>query len=184
MGNTKSQLTKSELQDYKELTYLTEKEIQYAFKKFKNLDVRVLNKNKFARISTDLIKGMPEFENNPFADRICRIFSSENDGRWSFDDFLDMVSVFNENTPAEEKAMYAFYVYDFDEDGFLSTDDLTILFSRLAGGEKIEERDMRQVLSRILEEADLDRDGMLSPAEFKHSLMKCPDFAKSFTLRI
>ncbi|GFS36322.1 hypothetical protein TNIN_157891, partial [Trichonephila inaurata madagascariensis] len=49
--------------------------------------------------------------NNPFTDRICYIFSSDNDDRWSFEDFLDMVSVFSEGTPPEKKAEYAFCIY-------------------------------------------------------------------------
>lgn len=184
MGNAKSQLTKSELQYYKELTYLTEREIQYAFKRFKSLHPRILNKDKFTRIPIEIIKRMPEFQNNPFTDRICFIFSSENDDRWSFEDFLDMVSVFSEGTPPEKKAEYAFCIYDFDGDGFLSKDDLSKLISSLTGGEILDEQDVTDIVSKTMEEADIDKDGMLSPAEFKHVLMKCPDFSRSFTIRI
>ena len=34
---------------------------------------------------------------NPFKDRICKVFSSSNDGELTFEDFLDMMSVFSEN---------------------------------------------------------------------------------------
>ncbi|KAF8792587.1 calcium and integrin-binding protein 1-like [Argiope bruennichi] len=184
MGNSKSQLTKSELQYYKELTYLTEREIQYAFKRFKNLHPRILNKNKLARIPVEIIKRMPEFQNNPFTDRICEIFSSENDGLWSFEDFLDMVSVFSPATPPEKKAEYAFCIYDFDGDGFLSKEDLTKLITALTAGEILTEEDIQVVVDKTMEEADIDKDGMLSPGEFKHVLLKCPDFARSFAIRI
>ncbi|KAG8182682.1 hypothetical protein JTE90_017661 [Oedothorax gibbosus] len=184
MGNTKSQLTKLELQYYKELTYLTEREIQYAFKRFKNLHPRLLNKEKHARIPIDIIKRMPEFQNNPFRDRICEIFSSEGDELWSFEDFLDMVSVFSPATPPERKAEYAFCIYDFDGDGYLSKEDLTKLISRLIGSQKLDVNDLEDVIEKTMEEADIDKDGMLSPGEFKHVLMKCPDFSRSFTIRI
>ncbi|GIY23305.1 calcium and integrin-binding protein 1 [Caerostris darwini] len=184
MGNSKSQLTKLDLQYYKELTYLTEREIQYAFKRFKNLHPRILNKDKNARIPIEIIKRMPEFQNNPFTDRICYIFSSESDGLWSFEDFLDMVSVFGSATPPEKKADYAFCIYDFDGDGFLSKNDLKQLICSLTGGETLDEQDMEDIVEKAMEEADIDKDGMLSPGEFKHVLMKCPDFSRSFTIRI
>jgi Ca2+-binding EF-hand superfamily protein len=37
------------------------------------------------------------FEVNPFRDRICKVFSSSKDGNLTFEDFLDMMSVFSEN---------------------------------------------------------------------------------------
>ena len=33
---------------------------------------------------------------NPFRDRICKVFSSSGDGALTFEDFLDMMSVFSE----------------------------------------------------------------------------------------
>ncbi|XP_021003536.2 calcium and integrin-binding protein 1 [Parasteatoda tepidariorum] len=184
MGNSKSQLTKSELQYYKELTYLTESEIQYAFKRFKNLQPRILNKDKNARIPVDLIKRMPEFQNNPFKERICELFSSTNDDTWSFEDFLDMAPVFNTDSPADKKAEYAFSIYDGDGDGYLSRGDLKDLINLLTGSDNLDEQDIDDVIDKVMDEADIDKDGMLSPGEFKHVIMKCPDFARSFTIRI
>ena len=37
------------------------------------------------------------FQVNPFKDRICKVFSSSKDGELTFEDFLDMMSVFSEN---------------------------------------------------------------------------------------
>lgn len=184
MGNSKSQLTKLELEYYKDLTYLTEREIQYAFKRFKNLQPRLLNKDKYARIPFEIIKRMPEFQNNPFRDRIGEIFSSANDNAWCFEDFLDMASVFHSTAPAEKKAEYAFCIYDFDGDGFLSREDLKELIGRLTGDEKLDNRDIEDVIDKVMDEADIDRDGMLSAGEFKHVLMKCPDFTRTFMIRI
>ena len=48
-----------------------------------------------------------------FSERICRVFStSENlDGSLSFDDFVDMMSVFSDQAPKTLKVEYAFKVY-------------------------------------------------------------------------
>lgn len=39
----------------------------------------------------------PHVQVNPFKDRICKVFSSSKDGELTFEDFLDMMSVFSEN---------------------------------------------------------------------------------------
>lgn len=53
----------------------------------------------------------PELSVNPFRDRICKIFSSSQDGDCTFEDFLDMMSVFSENAPRSVKAEHAFRIY-------------------------------------------------------------------------
>ena len=48
---------------------------------------------------------------NPFKDRICQVFSSSHDGNMTFEDFLDMMSVFSDNAPKGVKVEYAFRIY-------------------------------------------------------------------------
>ena len=47
---------------------------------------------------------------NPFKDQICKVFSSSGDGL-TFEDFLDMMSVFSDGAPKNVKVEYAFRVY-------------------------------------------------------------------------
>ena len=64
------------------------------------------------RIPVDEVKqNVPELAHNPFADRICYVFSSAKDGYMTFEDFLDMASVMSSNSPAEVKADWAFKVF-------------------------------------------------------------------------
>ena len=51
------------------------------------------------------------FQVNPFKDRILRVFSSSGDGSMTFEDFLDMMSVFSDNAPLSIKIEYAFRIY-------------------------------------------------------------------------
>lgn len=53
----------------------------------------------------------PELRVNPFRDRICKVFSSSNDGDCTFEDFLDMMSVFSETAPKAVKAEHAFRIF-------------------------------------------------------------------------
>lgn len=121
----------------------------------------------------------PELRVNPFGDRICKVFSSSEDGDCNFEDFLDMMSVFSDAAPKAVKAEHAFRIYDFDGDDMLGIGDLKQVISRLIGVDNsITDSDMKQLVQNILEEADLDDDGALSFAEFEHIIDKSSDFAK------
>ncbi|CAG2178647.1 unnamed protein product, partial [Oppiella nova] len=47
-------------------------------------------------IPMDKIEKMAELKENPFKQRICKVFSHDGSGDMTFDDFLDMLSVFSE----------------------------------------------------------------------------------------
>ena len=48
-----------------------------------------------------------------------QVFSEDGSGDMSFEDFLDMMSVFSEGATRDVKASYAFRIYDFDDDGYI-----------------------------------------------------------------
>ena len=48
---------------------------------------------------------------NPFKDRIVKVFSSNENGDMTFEDFLNMMSVFSEAAPNPVKCYYAFKIY-------------------------------------------------------------------------
>jgi len=50
-------------------------------------------------------------QENPFRERMCQVFSEDGSGDMSFDDFLDMFSVFSEAAPRDIKCAYAFKIY-------------------------------------------------------------------------
>ena len=54
---------------------------------------------------------MPELTENPFKRRILRVFSEDGSGDLTFDDFLDMFSVFSEAAPQKLRMRYAFRIY-------------------------------------------------------------------------
>lgn len=187
MGSSQSQLTAEELRDYRELTFLTKKEILHAFKRFKGIAVGEVLADKHARIPVRYIEQMPEFKCNPFRDRLLRVFSSCKDERMSFEDFLDLLSVLCEDAPVDVKAEYAFQIFDMDDDGVLGEDDLAEVIKRLTSwdsGCRLETPDVQRLIEQVLAEADLDRSGHMSLMEFQHCMLKNPDFASSFSLRL
>ncbi|EDO47515.1 predicted protein [Nematostella vectensis] len=184
MGASHSQFTEDELKDYQELTYFTQKEILHCFKRFMQLDPEAVRLNKNAKLSQRKILTLPELKVNPFRDRICKVFSSSKDGSLTFEDFLDMMSVFSENAPKSVKVEYAFRIYDFNEDDYICENDLKKVIMRLCGEQRLSDDNMQAMIEKIFEEADLDEDNQLSFAEFEHVISKAPDFVNSFRIRM
>ncbi|XP_069128281.1 calcium and integrin-binding family member 2-like [Argopecten irradians] len=186
MGGSQSVFTEEELDDYQELTYFTKKEILHVYKRFRALDPdKVSEVNKNVQLNNETILELPELKVNPFKDQITKVFSSDGSGDMTFEDFLDMMSVFSDNAPKNVKVEYAFRIYDFDGDDMLSSRDLKEVVDRLTGeGQKLGDEEMQQLIDNIFEEADLDDDESLSFAEFEHVISKAPDFVNSFRIRL
>ncbi|KAI8501355.1 Calcium and integrin-binding member 2 [Branchiostoma belcheri] len=154
MGNKQAAFTESQLEQYQSYTRGEASRIKVPF---------------------EYIEKMPELKENPFRRRICEVFSEDGSGNMTFDDFLDMFSVFSEQAPQDIKAVYAFKIYDADGDQFLSKSDLGKVLSCLTRDELTQE-EMNTVVDKILEEADLDDDSQLSYMEFEHVISRAPDF--------
>lgn len=159
-------------------------EILHVFKRFQTLDPDSVERDKNAKLHRDTILKLPELQVNPFNDRITTVFSSAGDGCMTFEDFLDMMSVFSDNAPKNVKVEYAFRIYDFDEDDVINGKDLKEVINRLTGDQALNDEEMEQLIQNILEEADLDDDDSLSFAEFEHVISKAPDFINSFRIRL
>ena len=82
-----------------------------AHQKFKALAPEKVGHNKNAKLPMAKVLQYPELRVNPFRDRICKVFSSSNDGDCTFEDFLDMMSVFSESAPKAVKAEHAFRIF-------------------------------------------------------------------------
>ncbi|XP_018578010.1 calcium and integrin-binding protein 1 [Anoplophora glabripennis] len=184
MGQGKSQFTEEELQDYQDLTYFTKKEVLYAHQKFKALAPEKVGHNKNAKLPIAKVLQYPELSVNPFGERICKIFSSSQDGDCTFEDFLDMMSVFSQSAPKSVKAEHAFRIFDFDGDDMLGVTDLKQVINKLTGDNRLSDSEMNWSIQNILEEADLDDDGALSFAEFEHIIDRSSDFLSTFRIRL
>lgn len=186
MGQQHSVFTDEELDDYQDLTFFTKSEIILAYERFKSLAPEIVSKDRNAKLPMDKILDMPELGVNPFRDRICKVFSSSNDGNMTFEDFLDMMSVFSDKAPRSVKTEYAFQIFDFNEDDMISTEDLRQVIGRLTqkGGQVFADYEVKQLVENILKEADLDEDRLLAFAEFEHAISKAPDFMNAFRINL
>lgn len=91
--------------------YLNIECIFSAHQKFKALAPEKVGHNRNAKLPISKILQYPELRVNPFGDRICKVFSSSQDGDCTFEDFLDMMSVFSDAAPKAVKAEHAFRIF-------------------------------------------------------------------------
>uniref|UniRef100_A0A8C7LVD1 EF-hand domain-containing protein n=2 Tax=Oncorhynchus mykiss TaxID=8022 RepID=A0A8C7LVD1_ONCMY len=118
---------------------------------------------------------------------VCHVFSTSDmkDGSLTFEDFLDLLSAFSDSATLEIKSHYAFRIFDFDDDGTLDGGDLEKLVNCLTGeteDTRLTPEEMRQLISNILEESDIDKDGTVNLSEFQHVISRSPDFVSSFEI--
>merc|ERR550525_1511671 len=119
MGSSQSIISKEDMEAYKQLTYFTEAEIKNCLQKFSELldpatpfksvhdpQARVLHEN--------VVNGLQELKVNPFAKRICQVFSPNGSQLMTFEEFLDMLSSLSVATPPTVRAEWAFKIFDTD----------------------------------------------------------------------
>uniref|UniRef100_A0A673VC82 Calcium and integrin-binding protein 1 n=1 Tax=Suricata suricatta TaxID=37032 RepID=A0A673VC82_SURSU len=125
-----------------------------------------------------------ELKANPFKERICKVFSKlPARDSLSFEDFLDLLSVFSDTATPDIKSHCAFCIFDFD-DGTLNREDLSQLVNSLTGqGEDtwLSASEMKQLIDNI--------QGVRHPLGWCHQPLgviarhlPSPDFASSFKI--
>ena len=80
----------------------------------------------------------------------------------------------------EEQADFAFSVYDFTQDGFLSKEELQQLLKTSLGDEEETEEGVRDLVHMTMKMMDADKDGKLSCRDFKASVLEEPLMLEAF----
>ncbi|GBN98402.1 Calcium and integrin-binding protein 1, partial [Araneus ventricosus] len=111
MGQKQSILPEEKIREYEILTYLTEREIIKAYEKFCSMNPDVNPESLNPAISLERLDDLPELKVNPFKDRMIWVFTDPVSRCMTFEDYLDMMSVFSERAPLSLKAEYAFKIY-------------------------------------------------------------------------
>mmetsp|Transcript_35105 Transcript_35105/g.57353 ORF Transcript_35105/g.57353 Transcript_35105/m.57353 type:complete len:194 (-) Transcript_35105:63-644(-) len=140
-------------------------------------------------LSNRLIESLTNLEVNPWAARICFIFASERDAlsglcSLTFDDFVTMVSVFHFRTPIELKYLWAFKLYDFDNDGILGLSDVSQCV-RFIVGPTMSDKEIREISQRLFLETDMNNDQSITAAEFANVMHKLGTmFGSKFSIKM
>ncbi|XP_046990552.1 calcium and integrin-binding family member 2 [Schistocerca americana] len=189
MGNKVVTFTEEQFEDYQDCTFFTRKEILRVHKRFREVSPELVPKSMTGdepvtiKVPLEKMEKLPELRENPFRKRICEVFSRDGKGNLTFEDFLDMLSVFSEQAPRDIKVFYAFKIYDFDGDQHIGPSDLQRAL-RLLTRDELTAEEVGQVCEKVVEESDVDGDGRLSFMEFEHVITRAPDFLSTFHIRI
>ncbi|OQR72918.1 calcium and integrin-binding family member 2-like [Tropilaelaps mercedesae] len=188
MGNKTSTFAEEHLEDLQDSTFFSRKEILMLHKKFRDLDPQLVPKTMHGeearqiKMPHERLLKMGEFRENPFKDRLLRVFSDDGTGDLCFEDFLYMMSVLSEAAPRELKAKFAFAIYDYDDDGKLGPQDIAMAAAALTQNQLTSD-ELKVVVEKVLDEGDIDSDGYLSQAEFEHVISRAPEFVNAFHVR-
>ena len=119
---------------------------------------------------------------------------SDTWGNLSFDEYVDMYNCLSPRASKEVKMQTAFRMYDFDDNGYLTNEDLEWLVRTLAtppprkSGEErpclFAQDEMNDIVERVMRDCDVDGNHRLSYAEFSKVLGRIPDFPQKFTIAI
>ncbi|TRY61378.1 hypothetical protein TCAL_08432, partial [Tigriopus californicus] len=134
----------------------------------------------------DLFESVPELGHNPFRDRICDVFSSEQGRKLNFLEFLDICSVFNENASQEAKIKRAFQIFDFDNDGFIGKGDISKVIKTIVPDDSNTNLNITDAVSdQIFKEfGGPEENKLLTKFQVQEMLEKSPEFADNFTFAL
>lgn len=113
----------------------------------------ITDESRQATLSGKQFMESADIKGNPFRDRLFKVFSTNDE--MTFDDYLNMMSVFSDNAPVAVKCRYAFEIYKFDENDLkerLTPYDIYALVVRLIGSEnknEIKKDDMKLLVEKV-----------------------------------
>ncbi|KAJ9449793.1 Calcineurin B-like protein 6 [Diplonema papillatum] len=141
-----------------------------------------------AHIINDTFAELPHM----FVDRMFRLFDGDGNGEIDLEEFIKGLSVFSRKGTTEEKVEFAFRLYDIDNDGAISKQELrSILLGCLQEeNEKTDSSNVTMSTARLdgmidetFQEADLDGNGIIDYNEFVAMATRHPDIISNISFR-
>ncbi|BBM98441.1 hypothetical protein Mp_1g13580 [Marchantia polymorpha subsp. ruderalis] len=181
------------LKHFMQSTPFTEQEIINLHKRFHEL-----SRDGLDRILHDELIQVEQMRANPFASRICELFSEDGSGVLTFENFLNMMAVFSFHTRPEVKMVWAFAMWDFDGDDVIGPGDVRYglnlitcsgvalnpslkMLTRVPSAAGLEDHELDGIVREVVKEVDPDGYG-LGYHEFRAVLSRMPDFINNFRM--
>ena len=127
------------------------------------------DKDKDGKISgKELQNAMFSMGQNPTEDEInemMREVDLNQDGKIDFDEFMILMTNNSPETQAEEEVINAFRVFDKEGNGLIASSELKHIMMTI--GDKMTEEEADEMVN----EADIDEDGMINYEEFVRMMM-------------
>ncbi|KCV72100.1 hypothetical protein H696_01507 [Fonticula alba] len=168
MGARASTLSRDDIEELSEISSFTPQQIIRLYKRFRRLD-----RDDLGLLNTDdILNAIPELAMNPLAERICAVLDPHDTETIHFRQFCEVLGAFSPHASRERKLMFAFKIYDVNDDGFITADEMLTVLQMLAGTGGPDSLSLAQLTAlaeQTVKDADLDGDGRVSFQEFVQS---------------
>ncbi|KAF2951018.1 hypothetical protein DAI22_01g231100 [Oryza sativa Japonica Group] len=117
---------------------------------------------------------------NLFVDRVFDLFDQKGNGVIEFDEFVRSLSVFHPDAPEEQKAGFAFKLYDLRQTGFIERHELKEMVLAL-----LDESDLNitsDAVEMIVDRADTKGDERIDQEEWNEFVKNNPYVLRNMTL--
>ena len=129
------------------------------------------------------LESIPELQLNPLSTRIAELFVDQPDGESiSFQAFIQNLSLFHYQTNLDDKLHFLFRVYDRDNDGKVTEDELYLILQQCVGS-NIEDAQLKLLVQGTMFDADKNGDKNLSYDEFRQCVERNPGIKDKLTVK-
>ena len=172
-GSSQSSLKKKDLDGIQKSTHFESDEIVALFEHFCSVAA-----TKTGKVSDDIhqkidrnlfLSSIGSSKGSLFLDRMFTLFDKDRDGFITFTDYVNGLSVLCARGTLDEKVRFAFEIYDYDNDGKISKDELgdMLMKSLLENEVKLSGKQVKSIIDATFTEADKNKDGFIDIHEFK-----------------
>ncbi|XP_002126443.1 neuronal calcium sensor 1-like [Ciona intestinalis] len=185
MGNRKSKLKPEVLEKLTKQTKFTEAELHQWHKGF-------LHDCPTGKLSYEEFQGIyrqffPQGNSAKFAKLVFTTFDDNKDGTVEFEEFIIALSVTSRGT-LDEKLHWAFQLYDLDNDGFITKDEMLniveAIFAMVGDAVNLpaEENTPQKRVEKIFKVMDKNKDGKLTKDEFLVGAKSDPSIVQALSI--
>lgn len=126
-------------------------------------------------------------KDNLFVDRVFELFDMKQNNVIDFEEFVLSLSVFHPNAPLEEKAKFAFRIYDINQSGAIEPPELKrFLVAIMADNPDIylDDEALDQIVTSTFKQVDISGDGKINPEEWMTLVHRTPSIISFMTLPV